>query len=214
MPELAIDTRPLLRPTQLKNAIDEKSSLEKKLNNPNIQDKGEVAKQLRRLDVQLREQTPAPFAGPDKDMAVRFEEELRGQILQGMPSHEEMRKNPPGAVEKHIDWEKRNKVKLQMWKNVRLRLNAGTEDDSVANFEKFRPRTSTLNMDSAQVTGSMHFLPPPGVAPSVVFTDEQLAAIRLIDPELLGSLALLDNEQRASVKSALLEAVGKRPAGG
>jgi hypothetical protein len=37
-----------------------------------------------------------------------------------MPSQEEMRKAPPGAVDKHMGWEKRNKPKIAEWKNLRF----------------------------------------------------------------------------------------------
>ena len=209
MQELAVDTKPLLRPEQLQSALAEKQSLEAKLASPHIQSKGEVAKQLRRLDTQLREQTPIAFQGKEKDAAVRLEQELREAILQGMPSQEEMRKNPHGAVDKHMDWDRRNKDRLLMWKNVQLRLNAGSPDTSVANFEKFRPRASTLNMDGAQVSGAQHFLPPAGAAPSVVLSQAQLEMIGQVDPELLGQMALLTNEQRAAVKDVISKALDK-----
>lgn len=210
MEQLAVDTKPLLRPAALADALAEKASLEKKLVTKEIQDKGEVAKQLRRLDTTLRTQTPVAFTGPELDAARRLEVELREQILQGMPSHEEMRKNPPGAVEKHIAWERRNKEKLLQWKNIQLRLNAGNDDGSVANFEKYRPRTSTLNMDSAQISGTSVFLPPPGAAMPVTFSQEMLDLLGSLDKELLGKLALLSNEQRSEVKKVLDKAVSKK----
>jgi hypothetical protein len=40
-----------------------------------------------------------------------------------MLSHEEMRKCPPGAVDRHRRWEKKNK-KILEWQNIQRRLNA------------------------------------------------------------------------------------------
>ena len=201
--DMQVDTAPLLRPAQLADAQGERNSLQKKLESPHIQDKGEVVRQLRRLDKSLSEQTPRPFVGQDQDSAVRMEARLLAEILDGMPSHEEMRKGPPGALEKHQAWEARNEQKILQWKNLRLRLNAGNPDGSVANLEKYRPRSSTLNMDNAQITGAQYYLPPPGVAPVVTFDDTELAFLRDVSPGLADKLALLGNEERAQVKAAL-----------
>lgn len=201
--ELALDTKPLLRPAQLEDAKGERDSLEKKLHNPHIQDKGEVMKQIRRLDTTLNSQTPKPFTGKDVDIAVGLEKELREKILQGMPSQEEMRKSPPGAVDKHIEWEKRNKHDILLWKNLQLRLNAGNPDGSVANFEKYRPKTSGLNMDGAQISGKMMFLPPDGVGRGVAFSQEQIDLLKTLAPDVAEKIGLLSNDQRSEVKEAL-----------
>jgi hypothetical protein len=78
-----------------------------------------------------------------------------------MPSQEEMRKSPPGAIGKHMRWEKQNKKNLEEWKNLKLRLNHEDTDPDVANFERFRPTSSSsLNMDNAHIPGNQYFLPP------------------------------------------------------
>lgn len=200
--DLQLDNKPLLRPAQLADALDEKKALEKKLESPNIQDKGEVARQLRRVSAGLRDQTPTPFSSSDIDKATALEAELREQILDGMPSHEEMRKAPPGAVEKHQAWEARTKHKMGLWKNLMLRLNAGSSDGSVANFEKYRPRTSTLNMDNAQIQGKQFFMPETS-GPAVIFNDNDIATLRKHAPDIALKLPLLNNEQRAEVKQIL-----------
>jgi len=204
--ELQIDTKPLLRPAQLADAREERDGLERKLRSPHIQDKGEVARQIRRLDASLVAQTPTPFTDREKDAAVRLEASLRAQILDGMPSQEEMRKAPPGAVEKHMRWEKANKAALLQWKNLQLRMNAGSDDGSVANFERHRPVGSSLNMDNALIQGKMFFMPPAGAGPAVAFTDDQLKVLEAIAPGVRERLALLTNEQRAVVKDAISEA--------
>lgn len=150
----------LLRPEQRSEMLAERDVLRTKLSNPHIEDKGAVAKQLRNLETQLETQTPKPYKPTEIDAAVRRERELREQLLAGMPSQEEMRKNPPGAVGKHMEWERRNKQRLLEWKEIRLRLNHDNADPDVANFERFRPTTSTLNMDNAQIPGTQYFMPP------------------------------------------------------
>lgn len=201
--ELKLDTKPLLRPHQLADAQDERRTLEAKMRSPHIQDKGEVAKQIKRLDASLNQQTPKPFVGKDLDKAIEFERELREKIVQGMPSHEEMRKAPPGAIDKHLNWEKRNKVNVELWKNLMLRLNHDSTDRDVANFEKHRPTASRLNMDGAQITGTQYYLPPEGAALPVKFNDEEIKFLKDVSPQLADKLAMLSNEDRAQVKKAL-----------
>lgn len=209
-----LDTKPIMRPAALEAARDELKMLEGKLHSPHIQDKGEVYRQIRAVDKSIEMQTPKAFVGAEKDAAVRMEAQLREEWMEGMPSQEEMRKSPPGAVEKHMEWEKRNKEKLSQWKNIRLRLHATDgdyTDGSVANIERFRPKTSTLLMDNAQIPGKQIFLPPV-VAQGVTFSAEQLALLAQVSPELAGSLALLSNTQRAEVKQVITKAAAKAPA--
>lgn len=201
--ELSLDTKPLLRPHQLADAQEDRANLEAKLRSPYITEKGEVARQIKRLDASLAAQTPKEFTGKDKDKAVALEAELRGKILDGMLSQEEMRKNPPGAVDRHIAWEKRNKVNVELWKNLQLRLNAGSTDQDIANFEKYRPTKSNMNMDGAQITGKQFYFPPMGVAPTVTFSKDELAFLKDVSPELAEKLALLSNEDRAQIKKGL-----------
>lgn len=152
-------TTPLLRQRQINEMQDDKRSLSKMLENPHIQDKASVARQLRRLDHQLETQTPKELAGRDVDGLVREEKELREKFTEGMPTAEEMRKCPPGAVGKHMAWEKRNKGTIMKWKNATLRLNVGDDDPDLCNIERFRPKTNTLGMEGAQIPGKTFFFP-------------------------------------------------------
>jgi hypothetical protein len=149
----------LLRPHQREEMLTEKNILENKLKNPYIQDKGVVGTQLRKLNKQLENQTPVSFKDTEIDSKVKREKELREKLLVGMPSQEEMRKAPPGAIGKHMAWEKRNKKNLQEWKETRLRLEPDSMDPDIANFERFRPTRSSLNMDNAQIPGKQYYLP-------------------------------------------------------
>ena len=151
-------------------------------------------------------------------MVVRSKD-LLGDILQGMPSQEEMRKSPPGAVDKHRQWERRNKTKILEWKNLQLRLNAGSGDRDVANLERHRPTASSLNMDSAFIPGKQFYMPET-TGPAVPFNDEQLALLRKMSPALADQLALMSNAQRQEVKDAVVgiglseEVVVKKNKGG
>jgi hypothetical protein len=118
-----------------------------------------------------------------------------------MPSQEEMRKAPPGAVDKHMSWEKRNKLKILEWKNLRLRLTHGTEAEA-ANLERHRPTGSTLNMDNAHIVGKQFFMPETS-GPVVTFGDDELAILRKHAPEIALKLAVLTNAQRTEVKTIL-----------
>lgn len=149
----------LLRPHQRQEMQSEQKVLENKLRNPYIQDKGAVNTQLRKLNRQLDTQTPTAYKSDEVDSMVKKEAKLRSEILSGMPSQEEMRKAPPGAIGKHMAWENRNKDKLLNWKEIRLRMEPESTDPDIANFERFRPKTNSLNMDNAQIPGKQYHLP-------------------------------------------------------
>lgn len=205
--QTAFATKPLLRPDQLESAKNEIKSLEQKLANPLIQDKGEVHRQLRRANQVLEQQTPRPPQTAEEEgrMAGRSKE-LLGKILEGMPSQEEMRKSPPGAIDKHRAWERRNKSNILEWKNLQLRLTAGSGEREVANLERHRPTASSLNMDNAFIPGKQFFMPDT-TGPAVVFNQEQLAVLRQLSPELADRVALMSNDDRSKVKEKL-EGIG------
>lgn len=202
------DTTPLLRPHQVQEAKDEIAAAEQKLKSPHIEDKAEVAKQLRRLNKAFSEQAPQPPLNSEEEgRMVARSQALLDDILVGMPSQEEMRKAPPGAVDKHMKWEKRNKLKILEWKNLQLRLTHGEETEAAV-LERHRPIGSTLNMDNAYIPGKMFFMPPAGAARPVAFSDEQIALLRQLNPELANMLGTLPNEARAEVKTALTGGIG------
>src|SRR6266576_7125529 len=157
----------LLRTDQVEEMEQEKDALTKKLSSPHIEDKGAVHEQLQRVTHQLETQRPMPYSGKELDAAVRREAELRSEWTQGMLSQEEMRKSPPGAVDRHRAWEKRNIVKIEEWQNIQRRLNAGSDDRESASIERFRPTLSSMNMDGALIPGKQFFLPPAGAATPV-----------------------------------------------
>ncbi len=150
----------LLRPNQREELINDKKSLEHSLREPGITDRGAAVKKIRQVEYQLETQSPKPYAETEIDTAVRREKSLKQKMLEGMPSQEEMRKSPPGAVGKHQAWETANKTRLLEWKHIQLRLNSESSDPDIANFERFRPTVNTLNLDNAVIPGSQYFMSP------------------------------------------------------
>ena len=197
----AFDTKPLLRPQQVEEMKAEVASAEAKLSNPAILDKGEARKQLIRTRASLESQTPKPpVDAAEEGRMVTRSRQLLDQILAGMPSQEEMRKAPPGAVDKHMGWEKRNKPAILEWKNLQLRLRLGERE--AANLERHRPVSSTLSMDNAVVQGKNFYI-PEGVGATVTFSDAELDQLNALKPGLRDTVGAMSNEQRQVVKDML-----------
>lgn len=205
-------TKNLMRPTQVEEMKSEISRLEGSLNAPphissQIQDPGEMRRQLKNLKSDLEKQAPKPYGDRVDDARARSEF-LKQEILKGMPTDPEMRRNPAGAVDKHRKWEQRNKGNILEWKNIQLNLHAGGDLDEladasdVANFEKYRPLEATheLNMHNEQIPGKVQH-GPYGTDLGTIITEEEKAILQSVDPEVASSLALMNNAQRASVKS-------------
>ncbi len=123
-------TKPLLRLHQVQELREEEARIEGIFRAPSYQtggvDKAEAARRLRRIQKQLSEETPRPYARDDLDAARRRRDALQAEFTQGMPTQAEMRRNPVGAVDKHMAWEKRNKPKINEWRNIQYRLHAST----------------------------------------------------------------------------------------
>lgn len=216
--ETQFSTKNLLRPDQVQRAKDEIKSLEAKLTNKHIEDKGEVQRQLGRARRDFNGQVPLPPENPEEeDRMVKRAKHLVSEFTQGMPSQEEMRKAPPGAVDKHMAWEKRNKKAIAEYKHIMLRLTAGSGDLNAANIEKHRPVASSLSMDNAHIPGKQIYLPDSTTGLGVTFTAEQLAVLEQVSPEIRAQLASLDNATRAKVKDVVegigLEAPAKKATG-
>lgn len=210
------DTRPLLRPAQVDEVKDEAARLQSVVEAPSwqraaISDMSEVRRQLRAAMHQLERQTPRAYDDMTLDRAAAREAELREQILQGMPTQEEMRRNPAGAVDKHRLWEMRNKRRIDEWKNIRLRLHAsGALDElpdarDVANLEKYRPTGGShqLNMHNEQIPGKQIHFGVGDRGDSVVMSDQHMDLLQRIDPELAARMAVLNSDQRRALKQFL-----------
>lgn len=221
-------TAPLLRPHQVAQLANERQAIEGALQAPDyvrnqIQDKGAMLKQVRSIDRMLHEDAPQPLIESERDAAVREEQELREHLTHGMPTQAEMRRAPPGAIDKLRKWEGQNKGKILRWKNLRLRMHAaGMLDEvatatDVANLERFRPAGGSheLNMDNALIDGkSIHL--PPRIAVTNVMSEEDRAAMLARDAELAAAAAkaAIDRLMERSAEAAPATGGSKRNNGG
>jgi hypothetical protein len=211
-------TAPYLKQSQIEEMSSEKDRLASTLRAPPhlrnaIQDASTMMATLKRIERSLERDTPREYTGSDLDAAVKREAELKAMWLEGMPTQEEMRRNPPGALDKHMQWEARHKQTIAEWKNIRRRLMASgavessASDRSVANIELHRPKggAGELAMDNAQIPRAVTYSGLGGR--SVPFTDIELAILEQLAPKLKEKLILLSADQRDDVKTALADSV-------
>ena len=194
---------PYLRPHQVNSLLDEKSGIERTLGGPahivnQISDKGGMRKQVQHIERTLHKDTPRPYAEAELDRAMRRESELREKIVADMPTQAEMRRCPPGAVDKERSFQKRHKSNILEWKNLRLRAHASGMIDNhpdareVANLEQFRPAYAghELNLDNSVVTGAGLMSLPSGPIPiRNVMSDEEREAERASRDEAIAKIA-------------------------
>jgi hypothetical protein len=154
----------LLRPDQMSEHENDIKATRQQLENPLVQNKGDVRKRLASLEQQYEKQAPRPIAdGNLKDKLAEEGKQLLDEILPGMLSQEEMRKNPAGSVDKHMRWERANKAKILRWKKIQLMLNADqsrphTWDRDAANLERYRPEGPVGRFRAdAQIPGKMSY---------------------------------------------------------
>jgi hypothetical protein len=215
--ELSSDTTSLLRPNQVEEMHEEIHNLEKMLSAPphirsQITDRRSMQQRLIRLKKEADDYTPRPFQASERDAAVKEFAALADTIRAGMPSSEEMRRNPPGAVGKQTTWDKRNKKAVQRYKHLALRLLAGGDlpahldhAGDVANIEMLRPLKTShdVSMDGAQIPKKTDIHIGADPVGTVLFTAEEEAALNQFAPALAGMLAVMDNDQRTEVKAML-----------
>ena len=158
----------ILRPAQMAEHYNDLRHAEADLENPKVQDKGAVRQRVGNLKRQYESQAPRPITdGRLKDALEKEANQLLSEILPGMLSQEEMRKNPPGSVDKHLRWERVNKPKIIRWKKIRCVQNADnsdphTWDRDAANLEQYRPAGPQDKFRAdAQITGKMSYVSVP-----------------------------------------------------
>lgn len=149
---------PLLRYNQREQIQHEIDNAESMLPHAKASDKPMVMSSIRKSKKQLEEGSPVPLVGKEKDKLHDLEKKLRTKIAENMPTEEVMRKNPPGAVDWHQRWEKKNKKLIKIWKNIRIQLNPDSSDRDLCNFERYRPsgQTDRIRTD-AQIVGLHSF---------------------------------------------------------
>jgi len=205
----------LLRPQQVKDHKDDIAKLNHQLTQPHLQNPGLVQHQIRGLQKTLDEFAPVEFKDAEMDTAVKREAELREAIVSdGMPTQAEMRRNPHGAVNKHLQFEKRNKPKINEWRYLRRRLFAGSDDPDVSNFEQFRPAggAQELAMDGAQIPGKDIHIPAVNPTVGAIMSVEEGNRLKELDPELRRAMATLDGEARAKVLGLVRQIIAEEAA--
>ncbi len=208
-----LSTENVLHPRQVTELNETKARLAGMLSAPpyirdQLADGGAgVQKQIRDIDNMLK-QAPEPIPPDEIDAAMKSEVLLREKWLEGMPTQAEMRRNPPGAVDKNMAWQKRTKKDVARWKRLRRQLHASgisehklVDEGDVSNIEMYRPRggSGEMGMDNAQIDGKDYHLPPPGAGPVAVMSDSDSAILAATNPELLAQMPTMTNDQRAAV---------------
>ena len=100
-----------LKPDDVEVRTEELNFLEKQLNvGPwvGMTDEGRANLNKRKavLTRELRHGVPPEIDGATKDALGKKLKHLEKQIADGMPTHEAMRRNPAGAVDHHMKWDR------------------------------------------------------------------------------------------------------------
>ena len=101
-------------------------------------DENYLKNKIKHLDSELIKGSAKNLRGGDKDRLASEAKDLAERMREGMPTRDEMlrpEKNP-GAVMKHVNWDKRNKQNIQRWKQINRQLNP--DDPTTSNIEKLR----------------------------------------------------------------------------
>lgn len=196
-------SRRLFRPWEQDEVTNNKRTLQKALESPHIEDKSAVRDAIKRLDGMEREHGVPNFTPEERDKASKRVKELEGQIREGMLSSEEMRRNPPGAVDQNVWWERKNKRKISLWRDLNMVLHKGIPADqaqSLTSVERLRPTTSRLNMENAQIPVGRTFS-----FPSQEYVQEGYD--RIFAPKVAEEPTPLDEPEEPSNQELLLQDV-------
>lgn len=101
-------------------------------------DKGRIKAEIARYDAILHEGAPARVSGSRKDALAKEVESIKEEMRKGMPTRDEMdhpSKNP-GAVHKHMNWEKRNLKNIERFREIQRMLEP--DDPTATNYDKLR----------------------------------------------------------------------------
>lgn len=144
----------------------EVEATERKLTDPVerrfLQNPGKLKQQNDRRKQNLLAQSPPTDLKPSqRDKMRKLETVTRDFVAENMPTAEQMRHNPPGAVDHHIAWNRHAKRALLTWKSVRILLNSDSDALDLANFEVYRPaNAATRNLFSdGQIPGQWALSP-------------------------------------------------------
>jgi hypothetical protein len=161
--EVQVPKQQLMRHHQREDAKAEIDAMVDMLPNLKPKDKGEVTRRVARLQKALETQSPpSDLPGAAKDRLYKESKALEDKLRQGMPSREEMRKNPPGTVGEWMRYEKANKKDILKWKNIQQMLDPTSDDPDLSNVERLRPNGAQDRFRAdAQITGQMTYASVP-----------------------------------------------------
>ena len=112
---------------------------------------------MRRLASTRRDivtQSPPGTAARQRDKLLQVVRDCEADIREGMPTGEEMRRNPPGVADRHRKWDRAKKVNVLRWKTARQLLDPQNDDKDYLNVETLRRPGLTQNLDvNAQIPG-------------------------------------------------------------
>lgn len=135
------------RQHELQAMRSEKADIDKSLQRPDWaaqtltrSEKDELVDRSSTIDDTLETVSPPKLSGAAKDALNIRRKALEDSIRVGMLSEEEMRHNPPDAVDRNIAWEKAHKDEVLEWKNIKVALDPESEAESNTNIETIRPR--------------------------------------------------------------------------
>lgn len=123
--------------------------------------RGQALKHLQSLEDDIAENSPpTDLKGETKDALLKESRRLEEKIVDGMLTQQDMRRNRPGAVDRHIKWEKKNKADILKWKNIQMLMDPQNEEMDIANIERLRPEGNSQVYDSrAQIPGPFAMTP-------------------------------------------------------
>ncbi len=151
-----------LRPHELAVLERDRASQQAILDSPDSRlDKAAAGAALRRINDRM-EQAPPDLSPEQKDKTAKMVADLEVELRDGLLSHEEMRRCPPGAVDQNMRYLREKKAKILAWKNGLVALHKGIdpgEAGDLFNIDRLRPRESKLNMDGAIIPDVRSFYP-------------------------------------------------------
>tara|TARA_Y100000310_G_C20702209_1_gene830962 strand:- start:7972 stop:8835 length:864 start_codon:yes stop_codon:yes gene_type:complete len=142
--ELALYEAQLNQPAWMRSGSDEQRAI--------------TIRRVKDLKQQMAKHAAPEVSGETRDALYKRREELKTKIRVGMNPHEVQRRNPVGAVDRHMEWEKKNKNNILEYKNIQRVLEPDDESKDLANIEMLRPSMATPGSDStymadAQIPG-------------------------------------------------------------
>ena len=170
--ELVLKEKRYLRFHERETRREELQKIERQLKEPTwvqagltSEAKAGLRKRLRVVEKDLTDNSPpTDLSTATRDALIRREHELAVNIQQGMPTAEQMRRNPTGAVGANTRWHKAHVKEVLEWKNLRVVNNPDSDDKDLANVDILRssqmvPDGSSTFMPSAQIPGLFAMTP-------------------------------------------------------